>query len=140
MSKVIRLTESDLHNMIKESVKRILNESGKSTRRSSSIEFGSERISTINKPKMNENINDSFCTVNVECYDDNDDIVFVCVPTENERKAMSMCRKIGYEPIDVTNGWCNSTGNLTRNEYILLQKGLVISDKPITSEYELDGM
>ena len=67
MSKVIRLTESDLHKMVKESVKRILNESGKSTRRSSSIEFGSERISTINKPKMNENINDSFCTVNVEC-------------------------------------------------------------------------
>ena len=127
MSKVIRLTESDLHKMVKESVKRILNESG-------------ERIPAINKPKMNENINDSFCTVNVECYDDNDDIVFVCVPTENESKAMSMCRKIGYEPIDVTNGWCNSTGNLTRNEYILLQKGLVISDKPITSECELDGM
>lgn len=127
MSKVIRLTESDLHKMVKESVKRILNESG-------------ERIPAINKPKMNENINDSFCTVNVECYDDNDDIVFVCVPTENESKAMSMCRKIGYEPIDVTNGWCNSTGNLTRNEYILLQKGLVITDKPITSECELDGM
>ena len=127
MSKVIRLTESDLHKMVKESVKRILNESG-------------ERIPAINKTKMNENINDSFCTVNVECYDDNDDIVFVCVPTENESKAMSMCRKIGYEPIDVTNGWCNSTGNLTRNEYILLQKGLVISDKPITSECELDGM
>ena len=50
------------------------------------------------------------------------------------------CRKIGYEPIDVINGWCNSTGNLTRNEYILLQKRLVISDKPITSECELDGM
>ena len=49
-----------------------------------------ERIPAINKPKMNENINDSFCTVNVECYDDNDDIVFVCVPTENESKAMSM--------------------------------------------------
>ena len=64
MSKVIRLTESDLHKMVKESVKRILNESG-------------ERIPAINKPKMNENINDSFCTVNVECYDDNDDIVFV---------------------------------------------------------------
>lgn len=127
MKKVIRLTESDLHKIVKESVKRILNESG-------------ERIPAINKPKMNENINDSFCTVNVECYDNNDDIVFVCVPTENESKAMSMCRKIGYEPIDVTNGWCNSAGNLTRNEYILLQKGLVISDKPITSESELDGM
>jgi hypothetical protein len=127
MKKVIRLTESDLHKIVKESVKRILNESG-------------ELIPAINKPKMNENINDSFCTVNVECYDNNDDIVFVCVPTENESKAMSMCRKIGYEPIDVTNGWCNSAGNLTRNEYNLLQKGLVISDKPITSECELDGM
>ena len=112
MSKVIRLTESDLHKMIKESVNQILKES----------------------------INKVFCTVNVECYDNNDDIVFVCVPTDNESKAMSMCRQIDYEPIDVTNGWCNSTGNLTRNEYILLQRKFVISDKPITNEYELEGI
>ena len=112
MKKVIRLTEADLHRMIKESVNQILK----------------------------ENNNKVFCTVNVECYDNNDDIVFVCVPTENEGKAMSMCRKIGYEPIDVTNGWCNSTGNLTHNEHILLQRRFVISDEPITSEYELEGI
>ena len=98
---VIRLTETDLHNMIKESVKRILK----------------------------EDISDLYVKC-IECYNETDDIVFVAAISEtgSDKEAVKKVRREfpHYDIIDITDvsGKLNPA-DCTNKEMELIEFGAI---------------